>query len=130
MKRKVPSIVSLIVAILLVLGPHTIFPACSGMEKVMKCHWAVQAVVPLALILALLALLQLRQSTSPQIGCYRSLALVALLTSLMPLLLTLVLIGGCMSPEMACNSRAFPALNILAILSALGQVFALTLRTE
>lgn len=46
MKQKVVSIVSGILALLLAVGPWTLFQACPTTEKVMKCHWCCRAVYP------------------------------------------------------------------------------------
>ncbi|MDD7319353.1 MAG: DUF4418 family protein [Prevotellaceae bacterium] len=125
-KRKLTSLPSLLAAILLIIGPRSFFQPCPNTEKVMKCHWSVQALVPLALILAFIAIWQLTHANH---SCFKLMSLLALVCSLMPLLITLWLIGGCMKPEMACNVICFPTINGLSILASLAQCIALFSKT-
>lgn len=121
MLRKVLIILTLLAAICILVGPWTIFPACPAMEdgRYMKCHWALEAVKAPAIILIVVAVLEWFAGSRQ---ARRSLSLVGAVTALTVILLTLVFIGGCMKPEMACQSRAFPAVNILAVVALLAQV--------
>ena len=119
MKQKVVSIVSGILALLLAVGPWTLFQACPTTEKVMKCHWCCRAVIPVAIILLVITVLQLLIKDTK---LFRKLSLVGIVGFIMPILLTTLLIGGCMKPEMACNVVAFPVINTLSSVGIVLQV--------
>lgn len=119
MKQKVVSIVSGILALLLAVCPWTLFQACPTTEKVMKCHWCCRAVIPVAIILLVITVLQLLIKDTK---LFRKLSLVGIVGFIMPILLTTLLIGGCMKPEMACNVVAFPVINTLSAVGIVLQV--------
>lgn len=127
MQKKLSPYLSLVAAILLAVGPWTLFPVCPVGEKVMRCHWAAMAIMPLAVILALVALLQI---FSKEAETFRKLALVGSVSALMPLGVTSFLIGGCMKAEMSCNAKAFPALNIISLIALAVQVWAIFYRPQ
>lgn len=119
MKQKVVSIVSAILALLLAVGPWTLFQACPTTEKVMKCHWCCRAVIPVAIILLVIAVLQFLIKDTK---IFSKLSLVGVVGFIMPILLTTLLIGGCAKPEMACNVIAFPVINTIAAVGIVLQI--------
>lgn len=127
MQKKLSPYLSLVAALLLGIGPWTFFPVCPVGEKVMKCHLAAKAIIPLAVILAVVALLQI---FSKEAEAFRKLAVVGSVTALMPLCVTSFLIGGCMKAEMSCNVKAFPAINIISLIAVAVQIWAIFYRPQ
>lgn len=117
MNQKIIAIGTLLCAVLLGVGPWTVFKACEPTpEKVMKCHWACVAVIPIALLLGVTALMELVAKDS---SCKKALSAVGVTAIIGVILLPSVLIGGCMKPEMPCNVLAFPCIYAI---SAIGLV--------
>lgn len=112
MKQKITSILSLISAVLLAVGPWTLFQACIPTEeKTMKCHWCCKAIIPIAIILMIVAVFELLEKDRKHL---KALSIIGIASFAMVLLLTTKLIGGCMKPEMPCNVLAFPVINALS----------------
>lgn len=93
----------------------------------MKCYWAAKAIIPLAVILAVVSLLQI---FSKEAEAFRKLALVGSVTALMPLSITSFLIGGCMKLDMSCNVKAFPAINVISLIAVAVQIWAIFYRPK
>ena len=128
MKQKITSIVTLICAALLAIGPWTMFKPCiPTAEKIMKCHWCCRAIIPIAVILVVIAVLQLLAKEAGQV---KLLSVVAAVSFVMPILLTTVIIGGCMKPEMACNVLAFPVINVISVIGIVLQVINLLIKKK
>lgn len=112
-KNKVFGIIYMIFGLFLAISPHKIFPVCEKMEKVMKCHWTAQAELGIGLLIfALGVLLIIFKSKETQ----TALSLVGFISGILALLFPTVLIGGCMKPEMACRTHAFPAIYAISVL--------------
>ncbi|MDU6877532.1 DUF4418 family protein [Clostridium tepidum] len=113
MKRKIISVISILLSILLAIGPWTLFKACPTTKKVMKCHWCCKAIIPIAIILIIIGIFQLVSKNNESL---KILNIIAAVCFIMPILLTTILIGGCMKAEMACNVVTFPIINTLSVI--------------
>ena len=115
MKQKIASIGGALCALLLAVGPWTLFPACTPTaEKIMKCHWCMRALIPVAVMLLAVCAFELIIKDKAGLS---ALFIVGAVGFVMPILLTKAIIGGCAVPTMACNTTAFPA--VMAV-SAVG----------
>ena len=113
MKQKITSIGTLIVGLLLAVGPQFIFKPCPTTEKFMKCFWSCKALIVVGAVIAIIALLQLiaKEKESKKL---LSVAALALLVS--AILIPTVIIGGCAKPEMACKMLTFPVTHSLSVI--------------
>ncbi|MBE6987193.1 MAG: DUF4418 family protein [Ruminococcaceae bacterium] len=113
MKQKITSIGTLIVGLLLAVGPQFIFKPCPTTEKFMKCFWSCKALIVVGAVVAIIALLQLmaKEKESKKL---LSVAALALLVS--AILIPTVIIGGCAKPEMACKMLTFPVTHSLSVI--------------
>lgn len=112
MKNKILiSAVYAAAAVLLAVGPYTLFKVCAVMEKPMKCWWSVRAEIGIALLLAVHALLYLfTKSNREKLFVTLGAAAVGVIAILIPS----VLIGGCKMATMACQSVTFPSVYVIA----------------
>lgn len=101
----------LIAGILIAVGPHTIFEVCDTSEMVMKCHWSAQAEIGTGLLIITGAILYFlfKDWQSKTVISFFTIA-VGIVTILIPK----VLIGGCGSGRMPCQSTAFPAIYLIS----------------
>ena len=114
MKQKIASIGGALCALLLAVGPWTLFPACTPTaEKIMKCHWCMRALIPVAVILLAVCAFELIVKDKAGLSALFAAGAVGFA---MPVLLIKVIIGGCAVPTMACNTTAFPA--VMAVSAA------------
>ncbi|MBP1564893.1 MAG: DUF4418 family protein [Oscillospiraceae bacterium] len=112
MKNKVTNaVVYLILGILLIIGPYTLFPVCDTAEKIMKCFWATRAVNTVGGIIAFfgIALLLLKNQDS-----VITVNLCSVVAGTAAILLPSVLIGGCAKDTMPCQALTFPAIYLIS----------------
>lgn len=109
--RIISGVYYLLTAALLGFGPLHLFPVCPvTAEKTMKCWWAAQAEVAVAVILAVvgLAVLLCRSASGRRMA-----SLCAAAAGLSAILIPARLIGYCMKPEMSCRMLTFPIVYAL-----------------
>ena len=110
MKKYFTGILYLIGALLIWIGPKTIFQVCEQGEKKMKCFWTTQAEIGLAILLAVAAvLILLAANAQVRKGLYAMVAAINVVGILFPA----VLIGGCPNHMMPCQKVTFPALYLI-----------------
>lgn len=103
-------------AILLGIGPNTIFKVCRPGETYMKCWWSTQAEIAIAILLAVIGIgIFVFQSKQVRFG----MSLVGVAIGVMAILIPGLLIGGCMNPTMACRSITFPCIYVIATITIL-----------
>jgi hypothetical protein len=121
MKNKfITSIFYLITAILLIVGPHTIFKVCEVMDKPMKCYYSIKAEVGIAIILIVLAILYFFSKTIRE-GLLVSIAVIPV--GIVAILIPSILIGGCSMKTMECQAASFPAIYMISALLIFFSVF-------
>ncbi|NFN87745.1 DUF4418 family protein [Clostridium sporogenes] len=112
MKQKIISVISILLSILLAIGPWTMFKVCPKAQKIMKCYWCCKAIIPIAIILIIIGIFQLISKNNKS---SKILNIIAAICFIMPILLTTILIGGCMKAEMPCNVVTFPIVNTISV---------------
>ena len=119
---KILSVLYVILSVLLMVGPKSIFAVCKVEEKPMKCYWSTQAILALAVILLVIAVLFFIADSAQT---KTMLSVVTIATAAMVILIPAKLIGGCGKMTMACRSLTFPAfyvIGIVFILSAIAEM--------
>ena len=127
---KVLAILYLVLSILLIVGPRSIFPVCPVGHSPMKCYWSTQALIPLAVILFTIGILFF---VARIIQVKMVLSIIAIVTAAMVILIPAKLIGGCQMKTMACQSLTFPAVYLIGtalILSSIGELIFLKKKAE
>lgn len=119
MKNKILTAISMVAAILLWVGPWSIFATCPVGETIMKCHWCCVALIPIAIILLVLGALQL---LAKQEESRKFLAIASVVAFICAILLPSVLIGGCAKPEMSCNVLTYPCVYAISAVGIIVQV--------
>lgn len=103
-------------AFLIGAGPKVIFKVCEQGNSYMKCWWSSQAEIGIAIILAVIGLgILFFQEKMIRLG----LSFAAIGAEVVGILIPTVLIGGCMSKSMACQSITFPCLYVISSLTIL-----------
>ena len=126
MKQKIASIGGALCALLLAVGPWTLFPACTPTaEKIMKCHWCMRALIPVAVILLAVCAFELIVKDKAGLSALFAAGAVGFA---MPVLLIKVIIGGCAVPTMACNTTAFPAVMAVSAAGVVCQLAGIFLK--
>lgn len=118
MKRKILSIGTVIIGLLLAFGPQFLFQPCPTTEKFMKCFWSCRALIVVGVILALTAFLQLL-TKEKESG--RFLSIIGLALCVSAILIPTVIIGGCVKPDMACKMLTFPVTHSLSAIGIILQ---------
>ena len=113
MKQKITSIGTIIVGLLLAVGPQFIFKPCPTDEKFMKCFWSCKALIVVGAVVAIAALLQLM---AKEAETKKMLAVTALALLVCAILIPTVIIGGCVKPEMACKLLTVPVTHSLSVI--------------
>ena len=112
MKNKIiTTITYLVAAVLLIVGPKTIFKVCEVGEKPMLCHWSTRAEIGIASILIVTAILYFLTKTIRE---KIFIAIVAIVGGIVAILIPSILIGGCGMKTMACQSATFPAFYVIS----------------
>ncbi len=121
MKNKlITAITYLFTAILLIVGPHTIFKVCEVMEKPMRCYYSERAELGIAIILLVTGILYFFTKTNRE----RLLITIATIPiSIVAILIPSILIGGCAMKTMACQAESFPSIYVLSSLLIIFSVF-------
>jgi hypothetical protein len=112
----VPGIVIVLLGLFVVLVPAVIFPTCetqietaAGGTVPMRCFWSGRAEIGIGALIAASGLLMLAfRPALVRAGIAVATALLGVLGILIPT----VLIGGCESPMMDCNTTTFPAVIV------------------
>lgn len=127
MKRYLKGILYLIGAVLIWIGPKTMFEVCEQGEKKMKCFWSIQAEIGLAILLAVAAVIILL-SANAQIrkGVY----VMVIAINVVGILFPAVLIGGCPNHMMPCQKVTFPALYLIHGILLLVSLASLLIKEE
>lgn len=118
-KTKLAAAILLVLGVLVILTPTTLFPACHGLiERAdggagmpMRCHWTGLAEIGVGILIACAGLLNLLKKTGGP-GVFAMGAACGVVGFLLPT----KLIGICMMPTMACRSGMAPALYVLMAL--------------
>lgn len=111
MKNKIVSALILVIgAILLIIGPKTIFKVCDATEKQMKCYWTTRAEIGIAIVLVAAAILTVLAKEAKELQAISKLTIAI---NLVGILLPAVLIGGCSNKMMACQTTTFPAFYLI-----------------
>lgn len=95
----------------LALGPQMIFPVCPVGEKIMKCFWTAKAEIGIGTLIIFGGILLLTASSEE---LRKGVSLMIVGTGFIGILIPATLIGGCMNPEMRCNTSTIPAIYIIA----------------
>lgn len=113
-KQLIYGITTVILGLLIALGPQFLFKICSAHNGIFPlCHWTAQAEIGMGMLVAALGLCLITFSDpKTQLG----LAIGVFLTGIIVLGLPLALIGGCNEKTMSCRRVAFPALTIEGII--------------
>lgn len=132
MRRKIISIIIILVGLLVAVGPQFIFPVCEvTSEMVMRCHYTAMMSIGLGVALAIIAILIFLGNSVPYIkALYLTVGIFGALIIATPT----ILIGVCDSPMMHCHTMTRPILILLGvltiILSAIGYFLAGSERYE
>ncbi len=111
MKKKITSIGTIVLGLLLSAGPQFLFQPCPTTEKFMKCFWSCKALIVVGAVLALVGLLQM---IAKEANTRKSLSVIGLALAVSAILIPTVIIGGCVKPEMACKMLTFPVTYTLS----------------
>lgn len=110
MKKYITGISYLLGALLLWIGPKTIFQVCEATEKKMKCYWTTRAEAGIGILLAAAGILIIfTASEQVRIGIHRMVVAI----SVVGLLIPAWLIGGCQNQMMPCRKVTFPAFYLI-----------------
>ncbi|MGN0687895.1 MAG: DUF4418 family protein [Oscillospiraceae bacterium] len=112
MKNKViNALVYLVLGVLLIIGPYTLFPVCDTAEKIMKCFWATRAVNTVGGMLAVFGIVLLLLKAGDSVIAVN---LCSIAAGIAAILLPSVIIGGCAKDTMACQALTFPAIYLIS----------------
>lgn len=107
------EVIVLVLGVVLMLTPTMIAPTCGPMPdgKFMKCHWMGQAVIGIGGVETGIGVMMLFvKKKSAKVG----LAISNVLLGILAILITTVLIGGCMQPMMTCNTHTKPMVLLVS----------------
>lgn len=111
MNKKTLAIINTILVILIIIGINTIFSPCKS-KNVMKCTISTNYVI-------LLMLLELMASIANI--TFRKYNIIfnifSIIYSLFSILIPAVIIGGCKMATMACQSKTFPFIYLMATIT-------------
>lgn len=113
---------NLVVGLLLIAGPRSLFTVCPRTDHIMKCWWSVQAVLGLGIIIIFAGILYFVFSN---LEVKKVITFMAIIVFIVSFLIPRVLIGGCMNPAMQCQAVTFPwiyGICAVSILVNLGNV--------
>lgn len=127
MKRKILSIGTIVVGLLLAWGPQFLFRPCPTTEKVMKCFWSCRALIVVGCVVALIGLLRLLAKSGE---ARRLLSVTAAALLVGAILIPTVVIGGCAKEDMACKMLTFPITHSLSVIGLVLQGIALLEREK
>ncbi|MBS7576717.1 MULTISPECIES: DUF4418 family protein [unclassified Enterococcus] len=132
MRRKIISILIILIGLLVAIGPQFIFPVCKvTSEMVMRCHYTAMMSIGLGIALAIIAILIFLGKSVPYI---KALYLTAGIFGALIIATPTILIGVCDSPMMHCHTMTRPILILLGVLtivlSLIGYLYARIERHE
>ena len=107
----VHTLINLVAATLLIVGPKTIFKACEVGDKPMKCYWSIRSVAVVAILLVVIAISNLFVNTVKE---KLILNIFTVATASVILLIPRVVVGGCGMSTMPCQSKTFPAFYLIS----------------
>lgn len=110
------GISSLILGLLIALGPQFIFKICDQNHGITTCLWTAQALIGVGGVIAVLGAAVVLLSGTPLLP---GLSLAILLNSILALLIPNLLIGVCEMATMDCRLVTLPALNIITLLTVI-----------
>lgn len=115
MKRRIFSILSLIVMIALLIALLTVATPCpvAPGEMPMRCVWSHRAIIGLSVLLIVTGVVKLFTKSQISMG----IGIVESLAGVYGLAIMTVLIGTCMSPQMTCNADLFRPITLLFLVS-------------
>ena len=119
MKQKIAAAGTILVGLLLALGPQFLFRPCPTTEKVMKCFWSCRALIVVGCVAALVGLLLLAARSAET---RKALNVVAFALFLGAILIPTVVIGGCVKEDMACKLVTFPITHSLSVVGLVLQI--------
>lgn len=113
MKKKMSSALTIIVGLLVAIGPQIIFPVCEvHKEMVMRCHYVAQMCIGFGIAIVALGMLTFfSHSHLLNKGVFLAQILFGALVIATPTLLIKV----CESPMMRCHSKTRPILVLLGV---------------
>jgi len=115
--RIISGAVTIILGLLIALGPQFVFKVCNVEDSFPICHWSAQAEIGMGMIIAALGIaLIIFSDPKTRFG----LTIGIFLAGIVVLLVPHTLIGGCSMMSMACRRVAFPALSVTGILLLVG----------
>ena len=114
MKKRIIGIVVTALGLLISLGPQFLFKICPVMDNMhMKCYWMAQAEIGVGAVIAALGIaLIVFTSAQTRLG----LTIGIFLSSVLALLISNVLIGGCPMHTMPCREITIPSITSISIL--------------
>jgi hypothetical protein len=111
--------VTIILGLLLALGPQVLFKVCAHGSSFPLCHWSAQAEIGMGLLIAALGICLI---VFPDPKTQQGLTIGIFLAGIIALSIPHALIGGCGATTMACRRIAFPVLRIVCIIILVGSV--------
>jgi len=113
-KRLAYGITTVILGLLIALGPQFLFKVCTVHNGVLTlCHWSAQAELGMGMLVAALGLCFIVFSDPKT---QQGFAIGIFLTSIIVLGIPHALIGGCTVKTMTCHRVAFPALTVQGVI--------------
>ncbi|MDR3137221.1 MAG: DUF4418 family protein [Coriobacteriales bacterium] len=114
--RLLVGLSTIVVGILLALGPQLLFKICDQEHHVghSACYWTGQATIAIGIVLVLLGTVYLLFNNA---GIRAGLSIGITSALVLTLLVVNVLIGVDPDPMMPCHTTTLPALNVISILS-------------
>jgi hypothetical protein len=114
MKKRIIGIFTIILGLLIAIGPNTIFHVCiSDGDMLMSCNYTAIAE---SITGAFIALLGLIYTSVSQVKVRLSLSILTAIASIFVFLFPTFIIGVCGGKHMHCHAVALPALVILSII--------------
>jgi len=119
MKRTfITGLVTILLGLLIALGPQTLFKVCGHDEGSFPlCHWSARAEIGAGLLISALGICLIGFS---DLGTQLGLTIGIFFASIVALFIPHVLIGGCGDMAMACRRVAFPVLSIICAVTIIG----------
>lgn len=122
LRNKGIAVLYIILALVLIMGPHSIFSICDSSEKLMKCYYSTQTVAAIAVLLGITGVLFLF-ATTRESHCLLSIVVIA--EAMVVILIPAKLIGGCPMKTMLCQSKTFPSFYIIATIYIITALFVI-----
>jgi hypothetical protein len=111
--------VTIVLGLLVALGPQVLFKVCAHGTSFPLCHWSAQAEIGMGLLIAALGICLIVFSDSKT---QQGLTIGIFLAAIIALAIPHVLIRGCSVMTMACRKFAFPVLSLICIVTLIGSI--------